>query len=237
MRIELPYPPSVNMINIASGDIPTESCIYILECVPSCKFYIGSAMNLKRRIAYHMYRAGKGTHPNPAFQSAWAKHGMEGFRVGVLEAVPDVDMLILREQSWLDEARAATRRDFYNVLPVAGSHLGAKRSDETKRKMSASQKGRKFSACTKMKMRAAKVGRPLSESHRRKIGDASRGRKINRPHGIINHSSRRFDDNQVKEIRMRKKNGETYSELSKRFSICVGPLYRIVHGITYKDVD
>jgi len=58
----------------------------------------------------------------------------------------------------------------------------SKFSDETRAKMSASQKGRTLTAETRVKLSAAMKGRTLTAEHRAKIGAAKKGRTQSAEH-------------------------------------------------------
>lgn len=167
---------------------------------PNGKFYVGSAKSINRRWIGHRRDLRRGTHANPKLQCAWNRHGETSFRFSVIECVDDVTQLIDREQYWITTLNAADVG--YNVLPVAGSHLGRKASEETKRKMSqaklgkkhgpmsdeqkaalsAALKGRKLPEETRMKMSASRTGRKFSEESKAKISAASKGRPKSEAH-------------------------------------------------------
>ena len=51
---------------------------------------------------------------------ATTKYGIRNFRKEVLEIVPDIDDLLIREDYWLDKLECAKKADFYNISPKAG---------------------------------------------------------------------------------------------------------------------
>lgn len=85
-------------------------------------------------------------------------------------------MLIQREQYWIDfyDAKASG----YNIAPKAGSQLGFRHSEESKRKMSVAQAGKKRSAEAIEKTAAALRGRPKSKEHAAKVGAAQKGKVV-----------------------------------------------------------
>ena len=65
---------------------------------------------------------------------AWDKYGPESFTWVVLEITEKTrESLLSKEQEWLD--KGFEEGNLYNVCKVAGSHLGVKRSEETKQKL------------------------------------------------------------------------------------------------------
>jgi hypothetical protein len=123
-----------------------------------------------------------------------------------------------------------------NVLMIAGSHLGRKRSEETKRRLADAQRGKIASLATRAKQRDAKLGRSLSEEHRKKLGDIARGRKINRPKGIYRYSQRALAPSQVLALRAKRSAGMSWRLLSNEVSMNASAVKRAVLGITYRDV-
>lgn len=211
---------------------PSMTGIYRIDNTRTGRKYIGSAVNIRNRWAYHMYRLAKGTHPNPSMQNAWNKYGEGIFACRVIEET-DVKSLLKREQAWLDKTNAASSRRYYNVLAVAGSHLGRKRSLATIARMRKSQKGRTFTDETKAKMRAAKLGRPLSAEHRKKLSDAHRGRKLGPRPEEFKWRCRKLTPPQVAEFRHRREAGETLMSLAARFGIGLSTAQRIGAGVSY----
>lgn len=84
--------------------------------------YIGSAIYLKSRKSGHFYNLIKNKHHNKKLQNSFNKHGKENFIFEVLEFC-EKENLITREQHYLD-----TLKPKYNILKIAGSSLGRKRS-------------------------------------------------------------------------------------------------------------
>jgi group I intron endonuclease len=132
--------------------------------------YIGSAVNFKKRWDVHRRSLSKGNHHSSYLQRAWNKYGSDCFEFSVIENC-EKPILIQREQFYMD-----TWHPEYNVSPTAGSPLGTKHSEETKKKVSAAGKGRKFSEEHKQKISNALKGRTFSEQTKAKIGRKSIGR-------------------------------------------------------------
>jgi group I intron endonuclease len=142
---------------------------------PSGNFYVGSAVEIRKRWRNHKRQLISGVHHNKPLQAAAKKYGLESLRFEIIEHC-DSDVLINREQFYIDALRPK-----YNTCLVAGSPRGVKRSEETKAKVRAANVGRKHSEETKAKLSAAKIGKRLSEDHKAKLSAARIG-KIGKKH-------------------------------------------------------
>lgn len=134
---------------------------------PSGRFYVGSALSLKRRKRVHWYNLERGKHPNRHLQNAANKYGLDALEfVAILSCKPE-DMHHY-EQIVFDD-----RKPEYNIAPIAGSGLGTKRTAEQRARMSAAQKGRVITPEHRAKISA----RVVSAESREKMAAAKRGRK------------------------------------------------------------
>ena len=107
------------------------SGIYRITNLVNEKYYIGSAVDLDKRKASHFNKS-----TNIHLQRAIERYGKDNFLWEVLEECSK-ENLVEREQYWMN------RHDFgdlYNIAPKAGSKLGVKFSEETKKKISESKK-------------------------------------------------------------------------------------------------
>lgn len=187
MTLTLPYPPS------AAG-------VYRIVDVKTGRFYIGSSVDIAKRWGHHLYRLGKGSHPNPILQAIW-NADPQRLQVSLIELCgAERGEILRREQVHLNAAGVGVSRECMNVLPVAGSHLGRKRSAETRAAMSLAQKGRR-------------------RDYKPRLQD------------------RKLSPEQVKEIRLAKAAGESYSALQRRYGLSIGPLQRVISRKTYADVQ
>lgn len=164
----------------------SESGIYAIVNTVNEKRYIGSAVSLNIRKRDHFNALRKHTHCNSVLQKAWDKYTEAAFVFVILERVPDKEQLIAQEQQWLDGERPYGKNG-YNIYRTAGSPLGVKQTDETKRKISQQLKGNKYalgmrhSDETKSKISTANKGNEnakghtRSSEHRQKISLANLG--------------------------------------------------------------
>lgn len=59
--------------------------IYIITCIPTKKCLIGETGNIRKRIHYHIQNLKGNRHENPYLQKAWNKYGYDNFSFEVLE--------------------------------------------------------------------------------------------------------------------------------------------------------
>jgi group I intron endonuclease len=113
--------------------------IYLIRNVINGKKYVGStgsSVGFNRRWMGHKKGLRGDYHYNPHFQHAWNKYGESNFEWIILEECND-DMLIAREQAWINYYDSMNLKYGYNIMG-ADRHIVSK---ETRRKMSESQKG------------------------------------------------------------------------------------------------
>lgn len=110
------------------------SGVYKITCLPTGKFYIGSAMQFSPRWSLHKVQLRQGKHHSPYLQNAWNKHGPDAFKFEVL-LVCAPEMVLVYEQIIMD----ATKPQF-NTCKIAGSAKGVKHSDDARHRMRAAQR-------------------------------------------------------------------------------------------------
>ena len=196
--VDGPFPVKANM---------TSGVYWIYQQSLDRALYVGSSQNVAGRIKAHIAALRRGKHPNVHLQRTWDKYGSDDIQFAPLEAA-SVDRLAGREQFWL-EALAPT----CNVaICTEAAARGAKRSDETRRKISLARKGTKLSEAHKRSIALGGTGKrgrnngwtgrkhtdeekekisaaqrgikrgPLSDEHKQKISRGERGRKLTDAH-------------------------------------------------------
>lgn len=141
---------------------------------PSGNFYIGSARDFTIRRRRHFNELRKGTHGNQLLQRAFEKHGEDGLRFSPILICADSNLLMY-EQIALNAMRPS-----YNICQIAGSHLGTKRTAESRERMRLSKLGKKCLPCSeerRVKISLANKNMIFSEEHRAKLSAAATGRK------------------------------------------------------------
>ena len=128
--------------------------IYKITNLINDKFYIGSAINFTNRWNAHVWHLRNNKHINKHLQSSWNKYGENNFKFEVIDIIENSNLLIRKEQAYMNILKPN-----YNICKIAGSILGIKRSEETKKKMSESLKGRIISKETRDKISKTLKGR------------------------------------------------------------------------------
>lgn len=163
-----------------SKDQLNQTGVYAIVHKESGKRYIGSAaLSFKDRWAVHKSKLRKGTHHSIHLQNAWNKYTEFAFDFIILEIVPkeewkDNKYLTDVEQMWLD-----SHQPEYNISSTAGNPmLGRTHTEETKQKISETQKGEKnhlwgknHSEETRQKISKSSKGRVLSEEAKKNISE------------------------------------------------------------------
>lgn len=136
-------------------------------------FYIGQTCAMKERSVQHMRHLRAGRHDNSRMQRSFEKYGEGAFSFAPV-LMCERSMLTEYEQAVLDHHIATFgERSVVNVMrQCVRSHLGVKRTDETRRKMSAAQTGLKKSAQALENMSKAMTGKRRTPDECRKISEA-----------------------------------------------------------------
>lgn len=154
-----------------------KSGIYKILNLTTNKFYIGSAINLKKRCEKHINELIKNIHKNPYLQNAWNKQWGQNFEFIVLELVEDKNDLLVREQWWMDFTQSYNSEIGYNICRIAGSMLGTKQTKEHIEKRIKSRKVFKHTEATKEKIRQSLKGYKHDEEFSLKLSKAKRGKQ------------------------------------------------------------
>ncbi len=150
--------------------------VYCIYCIVTQRVYVGSAVDIAHRCATHYDLLTKGKAGSRLLQAAWNEHGPKAFTATTLEECA-IDDLLQREQYWMDKLQTYNPAYGYNISPTAGSSKGIKRTDETKRKISAASKRKAPTVHTvesRAKISESNRQRVMSEVTKRRIGDANR---------------------------------------------------------------
>lgn len=135
------------------------------------KTYVGSGVNLAKRLAFYFLVQKECTNlkirgrGRSHIYNALLKYGYSNFSIEILEYC-EASKCIDREQYYIDLLQPE-----YNILKIAGSCLGRLQSEEAKQKISESKKGSRHSEGTLDKFRA----RVHSEEIKTKISEAMKG--------------------------------------------------------------
>jgi group I intron endonuclease len=152
--------------------------IYKIINVINNKFYVGSAVDLKRRKARHFSELRNGRHNNRHLQAAWGKYGEQAFVFVVVEQLATDADLLAAENVWLKEH---VGEDYcYNIgvdatAPMLGKSgklsptWGYKHTPEAIAIITSTSTGRTHTPEDIAKIRAHLIGKPKSAEVRAKI--------------------------------------------------------------------
>ena len=203
--------------------------IYQIRYTKNSKCYIGSAArSFDKRWNEHRCRLRKNQHPNHKLQHAWNKYGENTFVFEVLLYCDPEDCLTY-EQIALDTILFASCNDErfrklgYNICKIAGSPLGRKHSEETKRKIGQSHKGKILSKEHKEK---------ISKNHANVKGSNHPLYGQHHSRGTKNGKSK-LTEEQVFTIRQQLMDGETVTELASKFGVQKSAISKIKTGRTW----
>lgn len=167
--------------------------ITLLKPDGSAVVYVGQSNDCRRRELEHFGDLRRGVHHNTKMQRAFSKYGREAFTFEIVEQCR-IEELSAREGLWLE--RLAGRPGSFNIAvdPDAPAR-GIRRSEETRRRMSAAKTGRRHSAESRKLIGDVQRGRkngPCPPERARKIAEAQRGAKNHSygKTGIAHHRSK-----------------------------------------------
>lgn len=151
------------------------SGIYIIRNTINSKVYIGSSVFLRKRYNYHDQDLRKNKHHSIHLQRFVNKYSIENLYFELIELVIDKNLLIQREQFYINLFKSYKPENGFNCTKIAGSRLGVKASEETKLKLSIAKKGKKHSderrkkTSERLKKSHHLTGTNISEEHKIKI--------------------------------------------------------------------
>lgn len=188
-----------------------KSGIYKITNTINGKIYIGSAYNISNRFSVHKYTLKNNKHKNKHLQYAWNKYGEKAFIFEILE-ITSKNLIIEREQYWIDLYLPYKKDIGYNIANVAGNTAGIKASDETRKKQSESAKKR--------------PKRTLSLEDCKKISERYKGQIT--PWSKLNW-------NIINEIRDLYNQGKTQKIIANLYKIAQTTVSEIIRNIIWKD--
>lgn len=180
-----------------------------------------------------------------AIKKAIKKIGKESFKMSVLELYTSLNEAFIGESKYIDKYNTL-KPNGYNLSPKGGLGIHGCFSEETKQKMSNSQKGRKLSKETRRRMSEAvrsrgedwkqkmredtlsrgqewrdklsevKMGIEFSEEHKKNISKAKKGKKLTEEHKRNIGKNNRSSDPEVRKKIGESQRGRTLSEETKR---------------------
>ena len=125
------------------------SGIYCIENIINNKKYIGKSVDINSRFDYHKSMLRKNKHDNDHLQKSWNKYGENNFLFNIIEECSK-EQLVEKEIFYIKFFD--TQNKGYNMTKGGDGTLGRILSDETKIKISNSNKGKIISDKTKKRM-------------------------------------------------------------------------------------
>lgn len=154
----------------------SDYCVYQIDCAATGKAYIGlTKTGARKRFATHCYLALAGQAG--ALYAAMRKHGVEAFSIAVIEDGLPLELACDREIALIAE-RGTRTPSGYNIAVGGLGAQGFPASDETRARMSETQRRRQADPELRARTAAALTGREKSPEHLRKIAEALTGRKL-----------------------------------------------------------
>lgn len=157
--------------------------IYRIYNIINSKSYVGSSMDIDRRIFHQFYLLKKNKSHSPKLQNAFNKYKKENFITEILKICQKENLERL-EEKYIRKFDSVNKG--YNCsYDTNCATRGYKWSDESRRRGSAAQKiasskpgRRKTSGETLRRYNYTQKGIPKSDSHKNKISESNMGKKM-----------------------------------------------------------
>lgn len=160
--------------------------------------YVGSSLNINKRMQIHRTNLKRNKHHNKYFQNIFNKYGKGDIEWMVLEETKP-ELLKEREQFWVDAISPVCNSKFPVDRPTLGMKLPPF-TEEHKRKIAEAKMGSKNPNYKEVKVRdRSKESKFQSAEHRLKRSIAMKGRKFpDRPKRILTDEERKAISERVK---------------------------------------
>lgn len=220
--------------------------IYQIKNTKSNKVYVGSSSHIQKRWTRHVRDLRYKRHHSIYLQRAWDSGDSSDFELSILEVVLDPEVLIEKEQYWMDALNSYIPEFGYNMEKNAGKRRDYTITEETRAKMSASRKGRPAYNMTdeiREKIRQSNTGKKQSSETVQKRVNKTKGRKFSSEQltafrESLNTRSRegyKMTWDSVREVRRLSAEGKTNQELSEIFNVDRKNIWCIVNNRTWKE--
>lgn len=219
------------------------SGIYKITNSVTGKIYIGSSVNIGRRIYLHKWSLRTNRHHSVYLQRSWDKHGEDVFEFSLVQECA-TDRLQEVEQKYLDKLKPYKRDIGYNVCNRSDSCRGVIRPPEFGRKISKGKIGKKINRVLPGKKGEGHhfFGRHHSEESKKKMSEARKGvpawnKGISTPKKRPIYESSKFTAKDILYIRSAASNKEkSQKEIAKEFHVDPSTISHIVRGRSYPRV-
>lgn len=164
-----------------AGDV-TNGIYWFYQTTRDRALYVGSSVNVERRLSKHLWQLKTGKHPNQRLQHTWNKYGSGDIQYAILEKC-DKSVLAEREQFWMDAMPSwptcnigiAAKHPMLGRSPssitrknISVALQGHTVDSETRNKLSAAQRGRRYGLETRQRVGRSRLGHVVSEEARKK---------------------------------------------------------------------
>ena len=175
-----------NVIPKEWQDIGNVSGIYIILNKINNNWYVGSAVDVKKRWRHHKFSLKNNCHRNSHLQRSYNSHGIETFEFHLIEMVSQKDLIII-EQKYLDYGKLHCRNMMYNTSEFASNPmLGRKHTEKHCKYMSkimlGKNLGRKHTLEACHNISVNNTGKKKSISHCQNISINRMGMKFSKEH-------------------------------------------------------
>ena len=140
--------------------------IYTILNTLNNKFYIGSALNLRKRRNSHYLNLINNTHHNSHLQSSFNKYKSKNFKFIILQSFEKIENknLLDWETFWISLYNSTNNNFGYNMTSIGNNRQGLKNSKEHCKKISIANTGKKTSLQQRKNMSIARKGRFKGEN-------------------------------------------------------------------------
>ncbi len=214
------------------------SGIYKIVNLINNKFYVGSAVSLLNRYHTHKNSFVKNKHNNQHLQNSINKYGIDNFKFEVIE-ICNKEELLIKEQYYIDKLKPN-----YNICLIAGNSLGVKRSKEYKENQRKIQTGLKHiphSEETKRKISESNKGRQNPKESIERQRQKLLGRKYKNTESWVESKQKQFKEkgskklqySQVQEIKELFNSKLSLKEIATKFDVSISTIKAIKYKINW----
>jgi len=219
------------------------------------KVYIGQTVkNIGQRRRDHLFRAKKGDE-RTAFQIALLESGKDNFNWEQIDTAETKEELDEKEKKWIEHYKSNNPLYGYNLQ--SGGKIKYKNNNETRSKMSNSQKGNKnflgkyHSIETRQRMSNSHkgnknmLGKHLSIETRQKMSNSQKGhtvaidvcKKLSLAQRGEKGSNAKLTEFQVKKIKTAIASGESCASLGRKYHVNAVTINNIKTGRTWSHIN
>ena len=193
--------------------------LYIIRNLLNNKIYIGQTINPKKRWCAHKTTSKK---PIQYISKAMAKYGINNFTFEIIAECLSQNDTDKVEVDLIKQYDSCNKYIGYNIKSGGIVSTGWHHTNETKIKISKSEKGKIISAESKLKMSNSKKVRPCSTETRLKQSETKKKNKL-----------LKFNDIIIAAIKNEYNSGDTMSVLSKKYKTRRSTISKIINDKSF----